>query len=93
MFGILVYLLLQIYFELHAAPPHACTRFPTFVMEIAQCSWENTNIDLGSDHYLIAIKAEVVAVQLRVYKLIEWDEFRKLKAPKNSLPMKTDEVR
>lgn len=53
-----------------------------FCQGITESIWENTNIDLGSDHYIITIKLEIAATKLREYKLIDWDKFRKLRTPK-----------
>ncbi|XP_037518250.1 uncharacterized protein LOC119395029 [Rhipicephalus sanguineus] len=57
----------------------------TFVRGIEKCGWYNSGIDLGSDHYILRISAELPGRRQREYKLIDWDKFRKIRTqPSNS---------
>lgn len=51
----------------------------TFVRGIEKCGWYNSGIDLGSDHYVLRINAELPGKKQREYKLIDWDKFRKIR--------------
>lgn len=62
----------------------------TFVRGIEKPSWVNTDIDLGSDHYIVVVSFEVVCKKLREFKLIDWDKFRKLRANPDASPDEAD---
>lgn len=57
----------------------------TFVRGVEKCAWHNSGIDLGSDHYILRIDAELPGKKQREYKLIDWDKFRAIRMqPSNS---------
>lgn len=63
---------------------------PNFCRGIEKPSWVNTDIDLGSDHYIVVVSFEVVCKKLREFKLIDWDKFRKLRANPDASPDEAD---
>ncbi|XP_037515435.1 uncharacterized protein LOC119391858 [Rhipicephalus sanguineus] len=51
----------------------------TFVRGAAAAKWVNLNIDLGSDHYILATTLQVEQRKLRKFMVTDWDKFRKIR--------------
>lgn len=49
----------------------------TFVSNLANAGWNNSNIDLGSDHYILQIVLETPSNEIKHFNYIDWDLFRK----------------
>ncbi|KAL1421111.1 hypothetical protein MTO96_023418, partial [Rhipicephalus appendiculatus] len=45
----------------------------------AEAKWANLNIDLGSDHYILATTLQVEQRKLCKFIVTDWDKFRKIR--------------
>ncbi|XP_037572179.1 uncharacterized protein LOC119454280 [Dermacentor silvarum] len=51
-----------------------------FVKNIADARWSNLAVDLGSDHFLLAVHFPTVSRKTKTYTWVDWDLFRKIRA-------------
>lgn len=51
----------------------------TFVKNLPDVQWANSNIDLGSDHYVLVTQFLVVRKRAREFSWTNWDQFRKVR--------------
>ncbi|KAH6928589.1 hypothetical protein HPB50_017333 [Hyalomma asiaticum] len=45
-----------------------------------ESSWSNSNIDFGSDHYILMITLVVANKKERTFRVVDWDTFRTRRA-------------
>ncbi|XP_037580329.1 uncharacterized protein LOC119463571 [Dermacentor silvarum] len=50
-----------------------------FTKNITRASWSNTEVDLGSDHYITAMTVGSHSTEKKIFKLVDWDKFRELR--------------
>lgn len=48
-------------------------------------TWENSNMDLGSDHYILHITIGMPRQEARFFKCTDWDLFRKVRAKRREM--------
>lgn len=54
-----------------------------FVKNIADARWSNLAVDLGSDHFLLAVHLPTVCKKTKLYTWVDWDLFRKTRAERH----------
>lgn len=62
---------------------NSCSRDTTpdlfFIRNVESASWSNLQVDLGSDHNILATSVNVRSGDLKEFTITDWDYFRKIR--------------
>lgn len=62
------------------------------VRNVGNVTWANKQENLGSDHFIVAVTLTVEARPARVFRVTDWEEFRKLRKERTSTFSSFDEA-